>query len=386
MEDENQQPLISRRDFFKYSLLGISTLAFQGSSAKWLAASGKFKIPADIEKWKWKTKARHCSPLGNSIQCELCPNLCRIRNGQQGICQVKVNFNNTLYSVGYGNPCAVHVDPIEKKPFFHFLPSGNAFSVAVAGCSLSCLNCQNWSISQASPFDTENTDLMPAEVVKKAKNAGCSAIAYTYSEPIVFYEYAFDTAKLARAAGIKNIFKTSGYINEKPLLELIPWMDAANVDLKSFRNETYRKLNAGSLAPVLNTLKTLKNNQVWVEITNLVIPQWTDDAVMIREMCRWLAENGFKDTPLHFSRFTPMYQLNGLPPTSPESLLNAAKIAAEEGLQFIYIGNYPSLGYEKTNCPGCGKTLIERKGFSVKSNFIKQGKCSFCNRNIPGVW
>jgi pyruvate formate lyase activating enzyme len=280
----------------------------------------------------------------------------------------------------------VHVDPIEKKPLFHFLPSSHSFSIATAGCTFACLNCQNWEISQESPRNTTNIDLMPVRVMEEAVRSGCRSVAYTYAEPIAFYEYTFDTAKLVRARGLKNLLISNGFINEKPLRDLCKYLDAANINLKSFSDEIYAKLNGGSLQPVLNTLRILKEEGVWLEITNLVVPGWTDKQDMISQMCDWLAKNGFQDTPLHFSRFFPLYKLKDLPYTPIDFLDKAREIATRSGIKYVYIGNVPGSPAEDTYCPGCKKVVMERRGFTILSNYIKDSACKYCGTRIAGVW
>jgi pyruvate formate lyase activating enzyme len=285
----------------------------------------------------------------------------------------------------YGKPCAVHVDPIEKKPFSHFLPGTTAFSIATAGCVLSCKFCQNWQISQARPEDTDTYDLPPDEVVRKAMFYECRSISYTYTEPTVFYEYMYDTAVIAKKYGIKNTMHSCGYINEKPLRKLSKYMNAANIDLKGFTEDFYNRICNGSLKPVLNSLVVLKQEGVWLEITNLVLPTLNDDMKTIREMCKWIKKNLGVDTPIHFSRFYPHYKLDNLPPTPLETITEARKTAMDVGLKYVYIGNIRHEG-ENTYCPKCKKMLIEREGYFVKQNNIANGKCKFCSTSIAGVW
>jgi len=320
------------------------------------------------------------------VRCLLCPNQCVLKEGQHGLCRSHVAYGEKLYTIAYGNLCSVHIDPIEKKPLFHFLPSAESFSIAAAGCTLACLNCQNWEISQVSPETTNSVELFPAQVVKEAAASGCKAIAYTYSEPLSFYEYTLDTARLARASGIKNLLISNGYINEKPLRELAKYIDAANINLKSFRDEIYARLNGGRLEPILRTLKILKEEGVWLEITNLIVPGWTDKMDMIKEMCEWLVSNGFADVPLHFSRFFPLYKLTSIPYTPLATLEQAYPIACKAGINYVYIGNVPGTDYENTICPKCKKTVVERRGFTVTSNQIKNGHCGYCSTRINGVW
>lgn len=296
-----------------------------------------------------------------------------------------MNKDGVLFSLVYGKPCAVHVDPIEKKPFYHFLPSTTAFSLATAGCVLSCKFCQNWQISQAGPEDTDTYDLPPDSVVRQAIFYKCRSISYTYTEPTVFYEYMYDTALIARKYTIKNTMHSCGYMKEKPLRTLSKYMDAANIDLKAFTEDFYGKICGGSLKPVLNSLVVLKEEGVWLEITNLVIPTLNDDMKNIKEMCRWILKNLGPDVPIHFSRFYPSYKLTNLPPTPLETLTEARKAAMDAGLKFVYIGNIRHEG-ESTFCPKCRKMLIERTGYFVKLNNISNGKCRFCGTSIAGVW
>lgn len=319
------------------------------------------------------------------IVCRICPNECTLKEGEVSDCRNRVVRKSKLYTMAFGNPCAVNIDPVEKKPLYHFLPGSSAFSIATAGCNFACLNCQNWTISQTSPDKTRNFDMPPADVVGNAVSGNCRLIAYTYSEPVTFYEYVYETSKLARARGIKNIMVSNGYINKEPLKELCKYIDGANIDLKSFSDSTYLKLNGGKLQPVLDALKTYRDEGVWLEITNLIVPGWTDKPDEIKQMCRWLADNGFTETPIHFSRFQPQYKLEHLPPT-PTAILNAASsIAREAGLKYIYIDNVPGSGIDDTVCPSCGQKVIERSGFRILSNKIKNGRCP-CGTSIPGVW
>jgi pyruvate formate lyase activating enzyme len=279
-----------------------------------------------------------------------------------------------------------NIDPVEKKPLFHFYPGSKAFSIGTAGCTFACLNCQNWEISQTSPHETKNYDLMPDKVLQECISHSCKSIAYTYNEPLSFYEYSYDTASLAKSNGIKNILVSNGFINKEPLENLCNVIDAANIDLKSFSDEIYMKLNAGKLQPILNTLKTCKEKGVWLEITNLVIPTWTDNLEMITRMCDWLAKEGFSDNPLHFSRFYPDYKLKNIPATPADTLIKARDIAINSGLKFVYIGNVSGTTADNTICPNCNKVLIERNGFQITSSQIKNGLCLFCNEKIAGIW
>lgn len=323
--------------------------------------------------------------MGKKVQCELCPTECVLEDFQIGGCRVRINKGGVLYSLVYGKPCAVAIDPIEKKPFFHFLPATTTFSIATAGCVLGCKFCQNWQISQAKPEETDNQDLMPDEVVRQAAFYGCRTITYTYTEPTVFYEYMYDTAVIARKYNVKNTMHTCGYIKEKPLRELAKYMDAADVDLKAFTEDFYNRICGGRLKPVLDTLVVLKNEGVWLEITNLVIATLNDDMKKIREMCQWIVKNLGPDVPLHLSRFFPYYKLKDLPPTPLETLKDARAAAMDAGLKYVYIGNIRS-DAEDTHCPKCRRLLIERIGYFVRQNNIASGKCTFCGTAVAGIW
>lgn len=318
--------------------------------------------------------------------CELCPNECVLKEGDTGGCRSRRVTDSQLMTLTYGNPCAANRDPVEKKPLYHFLPGSFAFSIATAGCNLACLNCHNWSISQSSPGDTRNFDLMPDDVIRSAVEAGCRSIAYTYSEPTTFYEYMFDTATISKEAGIKNIIVSNGYIREKPLRHLTSVIDAANIDLKVFNENKYIKLTGGKLRPVLDSLQLYLEEGVWLEITNLVVPGWSDDIEEIKDMCIWLETNGFASVPLHFSRFQPRYMLKQLPPTPVETLNQAREIALEAGMKYVYIGNVPESGATSTRCPVCKREVIQRKGYFITGNNIKEGRCLYCGNPISGIW
>jgi pyruvate formate lyase activating enzyme len=374
---------INKREFIKYGFLG-SCACVLGVGKVHALTKGFSEKPDDL--WKWSKLSKYYIDTPRGVKCLVCPNDCVIKEGELGECHSRINYKSKIYSIGYGNPCAIHIDPIEKKPLYHFLPESKAFSLAVAGCNLMCLNCQNWQISQVGPKETRNYDLMPPEVYKQAKQNECQSIAYTYSEPIAFYEYFLDSAKIANENGIKNVMVSAGYINEKPLREVAKYIDAANIDLKSFEDEIYVRLNAGKLQPILDTLKILKDEGVWLEITNLIVPEWTDNLDMIKRMCDWLYKKGFEDYPLHFSRFTPLHKLTHLPSTPVNVLNKAREIAQNAGIKYVYIGNVPGSNAQNTICPKCKKIVIERKGYRILQNNLVNGKCRSCNENIAGVW
>jgi pyruvate formate lyase activating enzyme len=383
--------LISKRQFLKKSTLGLSAVSCGISNINLLPKAYPQTVlfnnsePASNPELTG-VEARYYINTPKGLKCLLCPTECKMLLNEESDCRTRKNIDNKLYCIAYGNPCAVHIDPIEKKPLYHFYPTSNSYSIATAGCNLACLNCQNWEISQTSPSKTRNYDLPPAKVVEECIKNNCKSISYTYSDPVAFYEYTLDTAIIAKEKGIKNVLVSAGYINEKPLREWCKYIDAANIDLKSFSNEIYEMLNAGKLEPVLTALKIFKEEGVWLEITNLIVPTWTDDMDMIKQMCEWLLENGFKDTPLHFSRFHPQYQLANLPSTPVSVLDKAREIAISSGINYVYIGNVPGSNAQNTYCPDCSKIVVERIGFNIIQLNITNGKCNSCNSIIKGVW
>lgn len=321
-----------------------------------------------------------------NVQCMLCPRKCVIAQGKRGFCRVRENKDGKLFSVVYARPCTEAVDPIEKKPLFHFLPGSMAYSIATPGCNLACKHCQNWSISQVMPEEVPCHEAKPEDVVERALQADCESISYTYIEPTIFYEYILDIAKLARKKGLKNTMVTNGFINQEPLKELYKYIDAANIDLKGFTEEFYKNVCSAQLKPVLEAIKTMKKMNVWIEITNLIIPTLNDDMNKIKEMCEWIVKNLGNDVPLHFSRFFPYYKLMHLPPTPIETLTKAYDIAVKTGIKYVYVGNIITDKYENTHCPKCKKLLIERTAFFVKQNNIENNKCKFCKEKIAGVF
>jgi pyruvate formate lyase activating enzyme len=332
--------------------------------------------------------ARYWEKLKNgSVHCLLCPRSCVIGDNERGFCTARINHGGTLYTLAYGNPVTLQVDPIEKKPFNHVSPGASVFSLAVSGCNMRCLFCQNWQISQSKPDETGSAYISPEEMAERAVASGAHYIAFTYTEPTIFYEYMLDIAKAAKKRGLKNVIHSCGYINEQPLKELLPYIDAVNVDLKGFDEEFYRKMGSyASLQPVLDTLKRVKAAGVWLELTCLIIPGQNDDPQMIRKMSVWIRENLGPDVPVHFSRFHPAFKLNNLPSTPVEKLEECCRIASEEGLHYIYLGNVPGHPLESTYCPNCKKMIVSRTGYSISAVHIKEGKCVFCGYPIAGRW
>ena len=321
------------------------------------------------------------------VACALCAHRCSIGNGDFGICGVRRNDWGKLVTTVYGEVIAAQVDPIEKKPFYHFLPGSEAFSIATVGCNFRCSFCQNWQISQASkknPSEEKGQPLSPEEVVRKALAAGCRSISYTYTEPTVFFEYAYDTAKLAREAGLRNTFVTNGYMTSEALETIQPWLDAANVDLKAFREETYKKVCKARLAPVLDSIRLMKKLGIWIEVTTLVVPGLNDSHEELGDIARFLSGID-PDIPWHLSRFHPDYKYTEAEPTPVRTLEKALEIGKKAGLYHIYIGNVWGLS-EDTHCPSCGTLLIQREGFHVVDNRMKDSHCRRCLTRIAGVF
>ena len=316
----------------------------------------------------------------------MCPHNCLIKSGKRGLCNVRENVNGELNSLVYGKIIAEHIDPIEKKPIFHMLPGSLSYSIATSGCNLSCGNCQNWQISQLpknSPIPGQDSN--PDEIVANALKSGCKSIAYTYTEPTIFYEFAYDCCVLAHSKGLKNIFVTNGYINSEPLEKIAPFLDAANVDLKSFREETYKKICGGKLAPVKDSIKLMKKSGIWVEITTLIIPKTNDSPDELADIAGFIKDSG-EEIPWHISAFYPNYLMTNIPPTSPGFLTEARKIGIDKGLKYVYTGNVQSDEGENTYCYNCKNLLIKRTGFSVIKNNVKNNMCPNCNSKIDGIF
>lgn len=416
--------MFSRRAALGLGVAGVAGVAGAASLWDWFSRWRDTEAPADIfkgdapddatwELWRkrgWVHEAAHHLKLGRNVQCKVCPNNCILTPGDRSHCRNKVNRDGVLYTLAYANPCTFHVDPVEKKPLFHFLPGSRTFSLATSGCVFRCLNCQNWEISQKKPEETKNPQgeefrlkppvpsaitydqmarlsLFPEDAAGVAEALSCPSVSYTYSEPTAFYEYTLATCKAVRARKLKNIIVSCGSIEERPARELYEFVDAAHVDLKGFDDATYKKLNSGKLQPILGTLKLLRELGVWFEIINLVVPTYTDDLEKIRQMCAWIAKELGPDQPLHFSRFHPQHKLTYLPPTPVDTLVKARDTARSEGLHYVYIGNVPGLeGAETTFCPSCRKAVIERDIFAVTALNLDKGKCRSCGARIAGVW
>jgi pyruvate formate lyase activating enzyme len=323
----------------------------------------------------------------NGVQCDLCPAECFLPEGFRGKCRVRINTGDKLYTMVYGLAGSTNVDPIEKKPIFHLKPGSTAYSIATNGCNLRCAYCQNWQLSQSNPENPGYVFMPPEKIVELAKYYKSSSVAYTYSDPVIFYEYMYDTAKLARQNGLYNIMITAGYINREPLEALLPYLDMVKVDFKGFNDRFYRTIVGCDLSDILNTLRTLKKHNVSTELVNLVVPGLNDNMDDLRKLCKWVVQNMGADTPLFFTKFYPQYRLLNLPPTSEDMLVQVHDMAKQEGLEYVYVGNVPGNKYENTFCPRCGRVVVGRRGYTITEyNITSDGKCKFCGYKIHGIW
>lgn len=372
---------INRRDFLNRcgKLGGTSLLCTAASVAFW--SIGFTKNPEHKFEARWYEKISH-----KKVKCLLCPRECVVDDRERGYCGVRENWEGVYYTLVHSNPCTYHVDPVEKKPLFHFLPGTAAFSIATVGCNVDCQFCQNWQISQIRPEQADNLDMPPSQVAQRARDSGAPSIAYTYSEPVVFSEYMYDTAVAGNRLGIRSVMISNGYIQEKPMRELAEVLSAVKIDLKAFTEKYYRDIVAGELKPVLDTLVLLRKLGIWTEIVYLMVPTLNDGESELRNLARWVRTNLGTDIPIHFTRFYPQYKIKNLPPTPVKSLERAHNIAQAEGLKFIYVGNVPGHEAEHTYCPACHALLIKRQGFWIQENKIKGNRCPECHTNIPGVW
>jgi pyruvate formate lyase activating enzyme len=357
-----------------------------GCGAALLACPARL-LPAAEDDARFIVEARFYEKQPNrKIKCKLCPRECVIDESERGYCGVRENRGGTYYSLVYSRIVAAHIDPIEKKPLFHFAPGSMAFSVAAAGCNVNCKMCQNWEISQVRPEQVRGTYLPPADLAGLARRRNCVSIAYTYSEPVVFSEYVLDAAEAGRAAGVKSVVISGGYIQQEPLKRLCQRVDAIKIDLKGFTEKFYKEVVNGQLKPVLDALVTIRKLGTWTEIVCLVIPTLNDTDREFRALARWVKTELGPDVPVHFSQFHPDYLLKNLPPTPLSTLEHAKAIADAEGLHYVYIGNVPGHPAENTYCPKCRRAVIQRAGFLVKAVHLDRGRCRFCRETIPGVW
>lgn len=364
----------SRREFMKAAGLAAAGCAVCRGAVAATAAD----VPHEASYWDVVE--------GSTVRCLLCPWQCVVADGQRGKCEVRENRGGKYYSLVYGHPCAAHNDPIEKKPFFHVYPGSRAFSIATVGCNIECKFCQNWDIAQKRPEQAPTPFVTPDQIVEAAVAARSKTVAYTYSEPTIYYEYMRDVAKAAKAAGLANIVVSNGFIAEKPLKDLAPLLTAMKVDFKAFSTTFYEDVCGGQLEPVKETLKRLAGSGVWFEIVVLVIPTLNDDADETKRMAAWIVKELGPDVPLHFTRFHPNYKLRNLPPTPPETVIKARAIAMAEGVHYVYTGNMPGGEGDNTFCPKCKTMVLSRIGQTVLSDALAHGQCPKCGHPIPGVW
>jgi len=375
---------VTRREFLRVAaLLGFQLwvlTSFIGCLLRRLPASSTPVVEGIQE-------AKHYSQLNQGkVRCELCFRRCVISESGQGFCLARENIDGKLYTLTYGNPVAVHIDPVEKEPMFHMMPGSDTLCLGTASCNFRCKFCINWQIAWKAPEEVEAVPMTPAEVVQTAVGHDVPTICLTYNEPTQQYEFMYDIARLAKEKGLRVTFHSNGAMTPEPMKAILPYVDSVAIDLKAFDPEVYRRLTEGELDPVLNTLRTIKEEGVWLEVVCLLVPGWNDNMDDISRMCAWLKENLGEETVVHFSRFFPTCKLAKLSPTSLSALEQARDIALQAGLHYVYIGNVSGHDSAHTYCPKCGKILIRRKGLLIQENNIVNGKCQFCNHEIPGIW
>jgi len=334
-----------------------------------------------------KKTAKFWKKLENKkTQCNLCDHNCKIDNGKMGICAVRKNENGELFTLIYGSTSSMAADPIEKKPLYHFHPGTNAFSMGTVGCNFKCEHCQNYGISTASLNYPYLQDITPEQVVEYARKYNCEGIAWTYNEPTIWHEFSYDSSKLAKKAGLYTCYVTNGFIQEEPLKEISPFLDAMNIDIKAFNEDFYKKICKARLEPVLNTSVIAKKLGIHIELTYLIIPGYNDSKDEIKKFCDWIINNLDNKTPVHFSRFHPDHKMNNIRMTPMETMIQAYEIARKSGVRFVYLGNIPSGEYENTICPKCGNICVKRYGFSIETDGLKNGKCSKCGTALNMVF
>jgi len=322
----------------------------------------------------------------DKIQCELCPHSCAVAHGKRGLCRVRENREGVLYTLVYARVCALHIDPIEKKPIFHYLPGTTALSLGTAGCNVHCQFCQNWEISQSNPEQISAEYLPPESIGAAALRYGCPTIAYTYSEPVIYSEYLMDVADAGHEAGVRSIVVSNGYMGREALRAAYGKMDAVKIDLKAFSESYYKSVVGGQLKPVLESLVTLREMDKWIEIVYLVVPTLNDSEAEVRGLAQWVKANLGADVPLHFTQFHPAYRMPETPITPVATLERSKAIADAEGLHYVYIGNVPGHLAQNTYCPSCNKLIVERVGFTAGQVRIEKGCCGYCQHPIAGVW
>ncbi len=376
---------IDRRDFLvalgRYGVgtCGLCTFGGLGVEDAWAGAPSRNR---------WTHEVEFYEPLANgSIVCGVCPHHCVLEDGETGICRSRTNVGGKHYARGYGRPCILRVDPIEKMPLNHVLPGTRTMTIATGGCNLRCLYCQNWQHAQARPDELDTFDLSPAEAIQSAKDKDIEILAFNYTEPVAFLEYARDLARAARKAEMRVVAATGGYIEPEPLLDFAQYVDAITIGLKGFTNDFYETVCQVELDGVLRTIETIKTKtKCWLELVNLIVPTYNDKPDTIRKMCGWIRRNLGLTTPLHFSRFVPMFRLSNLPRTPVTTLETACDIARRVGLKYVYTSNIAPHDGNNTYCCKCGTNLIQRLGFKILRNDLRDGRCPQCHLRVPGLW
>ena len=374
---------MDRRDFIKICGLMVGVTGVAG--VWWFRSDNSIN---GFRKEDNMVEARYYEELDdNDVRCQLCFRNCYIEEGRRGFCRNRENNDGKLYNIVYSLPAAVNVDPIEKEPMHHFLPDTQILCIGTASCNFRCKFCHNWRMSQRSLEEVRDVqNLEPEDIVEAAKNRGIPSISFTYNEPTVFYEYMYDTARLAQENGLNVIFHSNGAMNQEPLKDLLQYIDGVTVDLKAFTDDFYNEICEARLEPVLSSLKTIYESGAWLEIVNLVLPEKNDSPEEIREMSRWIKNELSNDVPVHFNRFSPSYQMTDLMPTPIETLERCRDIAKSEEIEFITIGNSPGHIYNSSFCPKCNSVIINRTHFSIHEVNMKNGKCVECGAKTPGVW
>ncbi|MFP4499181.1 MAG: AmmeMemoRadiSam system radical SAM enzyme [Vulcanimicrobiota bacterium] len=368
---------MDRRDFLKHSVF-IASASIVGSRLinpeKILAFESNYQ-PAKYFKYL----------EDGTVQCTLCPLMEKLAPGKTGLCRVRVSYNKKIYTTNYGLASALHKDPVEKNPVYHFKPGWNTLALATAGCNLACPACQNWEMSQTSVSRLKNFEMSPQKVVGYARQHKLKGVAYTFTEPVIFFEYCLDIAREARRYGLTNHVVTGGYVSEEPLKEMCRYIDTFSVSIKGSNDSMYGN-RPNAFEAIKRSLYTIKKAGCWLEVANLVIPGYGDDTGYISGLSRWIKSNLGADTPVHFSRFFPSFKLRNVPQTPVNTLENARNIALGEGVKFVYVGNVPGHQFNNTFCPECKKTLVQRVGFKIVKNLVQKGRCSYCNAKIAGIW
>jgi len=392
-QEGNFSRTINRRDLLKKASSGICLLGLTYLSGCTPGEESPEKQEAQQPKpaeekglINPRPSSWHSSLEENRVRCELCPEQCELEDGERALCRVRENQGGELYTLAFGNPALVQEDPVERKPFYHVIPGSRALSISTAGCNLTCKFCEVWDMALEDPEKVFAHDMPPDRVIKYAEEARVRSVSYAFGEPVIFYEYMKEVAEQAHQAGFLNLMHTAGYIQPEPLKDLITKIDAVNLDLKGFDEDFYREVVGGELKPVLDALKMIREANLHLEITNIVIPTLNDDQEKIRKMCEWIVKELGTDVPLHFARFYPLYKLSDLPRTPVSDLDKARNTALETGLEYVYVADVEDHEGENTYCPQCEATIIKRTGFVIEETQMENGACKHCGKDVPGIW